>query len=1139
MERDIKGDEQPTLAISEQQVRTQRTRSAERSSGGRVIFASGDVVAARYRIVRFVARGGMGEVYEADDTVLRERVALKTIRAEIVEEQHVVERFKREINLARKISHPNVCRLFDIGSHQFTGPLASEITFLTMEFLPGETLEELLRREGRMDAAEALPLVRQMTDALLAAHRVGIVHRDFKSANVMLVPAPGTDGETRVVVTDFGLARGSGESGESRLTTLTDPGNMVGTPAYIAPEQLEGKPVSAATDIYALGVVLYEMVTGTFPFNGDTPMVVALKRLHEAPLAPRTHAPDLAATWEQVILRCLARDPAERFQSATDVTRALGGELVPPSDVALERERQRSLLAQRSRQRRLTLGAVAALALLVCVFAGYKLRGARWLRAATTGQQTAGAVLPVRRSVALLGFKNLSGRADNDWLSAALAEMLATELAAGEKLRIVPSENVARMKMELAIADATRLAPDTLARVRTNLDADYVVLGTYTVIGTYVRLDLRLQNAATGEDLAFISDMGDGAQLFDLVAHAGLRLREALGVATLTPTEASLLRASLPANPEAARLYSEGRAKLNAFDALAARELLERAVAADPKYPLSYSALAAAWVSLGYDAKARDAAQQAFDLSGTLSREERLAVEGRYRETLHDSDKAIEIYRTLFEFFPDTLDYGLRLATVQTNAGRAPDALATVTALRRLPPPAAADPRIDMAEALVADGLSDYKREQTLAAEAAAKGVARSELLIVAEARYYEGWAFWNLGDNAQALAAYADAQRLYDVAGKRIGVADIQSAIANVRWRQGDYSEALKLYGAALAIKRELGQRKGIAAILNNIANVYNDQGKLADARRNYEESLVSSRETGDKTQLPSTLFNLAGVLKDQGDLASAKRMFAESLQIAREIGRKSSIAIALQNSADLNYLQGDLPTAQQMGEESLAAAREIGRKNSVAYSLRTLGDVLMAKDDLAGARRQYAEALAIRQEIDEEGTTADSRLTLAALALEENQPADAEQAARAAAEEFEQQKAQGAIALANALLARALAAQHKLDEAQQLIRHATELTARDENVINRLAVAINVARVQLATGHAADASRNLAAANAEAARRGLTGLQLEARLALAESKLATGHNADAHADLAQLDRDATAKGFNLIARKAAALKQ
>ena len=161
MERNPKGDDQPTLDISAQRASAPR-QSAGRSGAGRTLFAPGDMVAERYRIVAFVARGGMGEVYEAEDTLLRACVALKTIRAEIVEDQHVVERFKREINLARKVSHPNVCRSFDIGVHRFTDAAAGEVTFLTMEFLSGETLEELLHREGRMTPATALPLVRQM-----------------------------------------------------------------------------------------------------------------------------------------------------------------------------------------------------------------------------------------------------------------------------------------------------------------------------------------------------------------------------------------------------------------------------------------------------------------------------------------------------------------------------------------------------------------------------------------------------------------------------------------------------------------------------------------------------------------------------------------------------------------------------------------------------------------------------------------------------------------------------------------------------------------------------------------------------------------------------------------------------------------
>src|SRR6185295_15450304 len=216
--------------------------------GGAAVFSAGDRVAGRYRILRFVARGGMGEVYEAEDVELRGRVALKTIRPEIALDRQAIDRFKREIHLARQVTHPNVCRIFDLGYHR--APAAGggpevEITFLTMEFLPGETLDKRLRG-GRMTPAQALPLVRQMATALGAAHAMGIVHRDFKSGNVALVP--GREGEgVRVVVTDFGLARGSAAGDTFASATAT--GHVVGTPAYMAPEQVEGKPVTAAADV--------------------------------------------------------------------------------------------------------------------------------------------------------------------------------------------------------------------------------------------------------------------------------------------------------------------------------------------------------------------------------------------------------------------------------------------------------------------------------------------------------------------------------------------------------------------------------------------------------------------------------------------------------------------------------------------------------------------------------------------------------------------------------------------------------------------------------------------------------------------------------------------------------------------------
>src|SRR5262245_36100641 len=217
-------------------------------------FHPEQVVAERFRIVRYIARGGMGEVYEAEDLRLKERVALKTIRPEIARDSAAMVRFERELRLARKVTHRNVCRLFDLQTHRSEG---QEVTFLSMELLSGVTLSDHLESKGRLTEREAMPLVRQMCAALGAARDAGVVHRDFKSANVLLC---GPAEKLRVVVTDFGLAQQS-DSGNSkdRDTSITAPGKLVGTPAYMAPEQLENKELSSATDLYALGLVMYEM----------------------------------------------------------------------------------------------------------------------------------------------------------------------------------------------------------------------------------------------------------------------------------------------------------------------------------------------------------------------------------------------------------------------------------------------------------------------------------------------------------------------------------------------------------------------------------------------------------------------------------------------------------------------------------------------------------------------------------------------------------------------------------------------------------------------------------------------------------------------------------------------------------------
>ena len=322
----------------------------------------GDLVAERFRIVRFIAEGGMGEVYEAEDTVLRERVALKFLNRRNIDNEHVARRFRREILLARKVTHPNICRLFDVFRHRLEdGGFGSrgeptEITFVTMELLAGETLEEYLVSHGPMSEGEALPVVRQMAEGLAAAHAVGVIHRDFKANNVILVPTGQTSTPWRAVITDFGLARSaaatSTEPQGPAHSPLTGELKVVGTADYMAPEQLYGEEVTPASDLYALGVVIFEMLTGERPYQAANPMVLLARRVSEDPRKPSDIRPDIDPRWEELILRCLERDPEERPSGGWEVITFLTGEAIPfgPSaSGAIPRPREIVELAARQR----------------------------------------------------------------------------------------------------------------------------------------------------------------------------------------------------------------------------------------------------------------------------------------------------------------------------------------------------------------------------------------------------------------------------------------------------------------------------------------------------------------------------------------------------------------------------------------------------------------------------------------------------------------------------------------------------------------------------------------------------------------------------------------------------------------------
>lgn len=716
------------------------------------------------------------------------------------------------------------------------------------------------------------------------------------------------------------------------------------------------------------------------------------------------------------------------------------------------------------------------------------------------------AALGPRRSVAVLGFRNLSGNAQDAWLSTALSDWLMTELSAGDQLRTIPAESVARMKIELSLPDVDTLSRDSLVRIRKNLGTDYVVAGSYAMLGNdsggQLRLDLRLQDARSGETVVAVSESGTPSRLFGLVADAGEALRSKLGAGAITTEQAAEVATALPSKSEAAHLYWQGLAQLRVFNSLAAKEFLTKAVAAEPEYALSHSALSTALAQLGYDANANAEAKKAFDLSGNLSRAERLLVEARYRECSRDWEKAIEIYRALFEFFPDNLDYGLSLSAAQVNAGKGKDALITVAALRALPAPLRDDPRIDIANGRAAESLGDFKTVQSLAMRAAEKAKASGASLLLARARLDQAWATENLGQFDAVEGPIGEAKQLYEAAHDRKGVADATTTRAIALWMEGDY----------------LGAKQG------------------------YEESLAIYRELGGQLNVANETDNIADILLGLGDLNGAKKNYETALSIYREIGHPDGVPLAKNGLGDVFLTLGMPEQAKKMYEESFEACQQIGDRSKAGVALSGLGRVYWMEGDLENARKTESQAEELFGEIGDKSQSMQAHLLLAQILFDEGKNAAAVSSARDAASLFEETRAKKDEAAAYLLLSRAQLAQGRLGEAHASIEKA--VAAADQSHYRELEMLSSIAAARLGAasrevGEQSRAEQALTTLIAEAAAAGFTREELEARLALGEIELASDKKDAGFTELEALERDATAKGYRLIARKAATARQ
>jgi DNA-binding winged helix-turn-helix (wHTH) protein/tetratricopeptide (TPR) repeat protein/TolB-like protein len=721
----------------------------------------------------------------------------------------------------------------------------------------------------------------------------------------------------------------------------------------------------------------------------------------------------------------------------------------------------------------------------------------------------------LRTTVAVLGFRNLKGEKEADWLAPALAEMLSTEMGAGSKVRVISGENVLRARRSLSLPYADHLERAEMDRLHSFLSADLVVVGAYLSLGhgddRRIRLDLRVLKIPDGEQVASVSETGPQAALFDLVANTGRKLRQALGVADLSEADERAVRARRPATPEAARLYTQGLSRLRAYDPPAARDLLLQAERLDPNSAVIHSALSETWGALGYDGPAADEARKALALSGPLGREEKLAIEAHLQEATKAWGKASETYRTLWSFFPDDLDYGLKLASSLTTAGRVEEARAAIEALHRLPEPSGQDPRIDLLESRMAYRRNDIPVQRRAAAAAIAKGNRSGESLVVAEAQVMDGNALQSIGKVDEAIEKFQQAEALAERGGFQWVSGMAQASLAVALHDRGDLAAAEAADRAALAIALKLGTATGVCAQYYAVGTLQQDRGDLREAFKLFEQSRSWSDRSGDKVAETRTMRVIAAIQGAQGDLSAALQSAERAIVLSRETGSRLEEALALQARAAALDLQDDLDGARRDDLQAFQILRELGNTSLEASSLAAVAEVMARQGDIAGARRRLEHALAAKKDLRDRLGEARILGLLADLAGQTGDLARFQELSRQQLAIARETGAQSIAGTALQNMGRAQMAAGDLAAAWSSYQAVRREFSRLGEEARATAVSVDMARAALADRRAGEASGLARDAAAWYGERGMRGRQAAALAVLAEAALRNGASAEA----------------------------
>ena len=850
------------------------------------ILEPGSILGQRYEIMRILGVGGMGAVYQARDLELSRTIALKVIRHDLAGNQAIIDRFKQELILATQVTHRNVVRIYDLGE-------AEGMKFITMEFVEGEDLRSLIHDRLKLPPAEAVDIMQQVCRALEAAHAVGVIHRDLKPQNIM------RDKTGRIVVMDFGLARTLEGDG------MTQSGALVGTMEYMSPEQALARDLDQRSDIFSLGVIFYELLSGAMPFRADSALASLIKRTQErvVPVSELDHT--IPAALSAIVSRCLERDVGQRYQSAAELLadleawqgkRAFPTPAFPPTATL-----------KLSRKPLWAAGIITCAILLLGL--GYALFRQFAPNRNPVSSVSAGPVV----SLAILPLHNASGDPKLDWIGPYLSDMLITDVGQSVQVQPIPSDRMHQVLSDLQVSPGAAIDPDTLRHAVELSSADQSVSGQYARIGDQIQIDITVKDPKHDRTIALKATAANEKALpaaVDTLAEA-IRRNLALSSDALAELKKQSFKPSSE-SVEALRDYDQAVEAMREGRNIDADKLFSSAITADPQFALAYSGLAEAQFALGYESDAEQSSRRAMELadSGNLPLPEKYLIRASHLRIAKDNKKAIEAYENLAQNMPGNSDVQYALGILYRETGDYAKARVELGKILT------ADPK--NIRALWQMGIVEFISDHPQAAlDPLSKGL---------------------------YLAIQSDNQ-------EQQAIILLSMGISYRLLHKPD--EALRNFSQSIAINQKLGQKRAVAAGLDETAQMQISMGKSDAALGTYKKVLALFQEISMRKEAGDTMIDMADLYHARGQDDQAMQLYKQALQIERDAGDKNYESLSLSSIAALYLAKGDTESAFTYYQQALALGEKLGAPQRIAEPLEGLGSAYT----ITG---QYDQALA-----------------------------------------------------------------------------------------------------------------------------------------------------------------------------------